>query len=132
MAAKKSGAQTTVSLKHLAANLAESHELSKEQVEAVLRDVVSLVAKHRKKGTRVRIAGLETLTGRKRAEERMARDLAIGEPIPVKTSKKVAARAEVLGTTRDGVKILRPKIKPDHFTSNEIRKAVTQAKRAAG
>ena len=36
MAAKKPGAQATVTLKHLAANIAESHEMSKKQTEAVL------------------------------------------------------------------------------------------------
>src|SRR5437016_4435253 len=34
MAAKKPGAQATVTMKHLAANLAESHEMSKKQAEA--------------------------------------------------------------------------------------------------
>ena len=42
MAAKKAGAQATVTLKHLAANLSESHEMSKKQTEAVLGDLVGL------------------------------------------------------------------------------------------
>src|SRR6266702_2483776 len=58
MAAKKPGAQATVTLKHLAANLSESHEMSKKQTEAVLGELVNLVTKHLKKGDRIRIGGL--------------------------------------------------------------------------
>ena len=46
--------QNTVSLKHIAANLAENHELPKKQTEAMLNDVVALVTKHLKKGDRIR------------------------------------------------------------------------------
>ena len=63
MAAKKPGAQATVTLKHLAANLSESHEMSKKQTEAVLGDLVGLVTKHLKKGDRIRIGGLGILRG---------------------------------------------------------------------
>jgi DNA-binding protein HU-beta len=89
-AAKKSA--PTVTLKHLAANLAESHELSKKQTEAVLGDLVGLVTKHLKKGDRIRIGGLGILQVRKRAA-RMGRNPATGEPIQIKASKKVAFRA---------------------------------------
>jgi DNA-binding protein HU-beta len=92
MAAKKAGAQTTVTLKHLAANLSESHEMSKKQTEAVLGDLVGLVTKHLKKGDRIRIGGLGILQVRKRAA-RMGRNPATGEPIKIKASKKVAFRA---------------------------------------
>ena len=63
MAAKKPGAPATVTLKHLAANLSESHEMSKKQTEAVLGDLVGLVTKHLKKGDRIRIGGLGILRG---------------------------------------------------------------------
>ena len=79
---------STVTLKHLAANLAESHELSKKQTEAVLGDLVGLVTKHLKKGDRIRIGGLGILQVRKRAA-RMGRNPATGEPIHIKASKKV-------------------------------------------
>jgi len=92
MATKKAGAQTTVTLKHLAADLAESHEMSKKQTEAVLGDLVGLVSKHLKKGDRIRIGGLGILVVRKRAA-RMGRNPATGEPIQIKASKKVAFRA---------------------------------------
>jgi DNA-binding protein HU-beta len=84
--------QNTVSLKHLAASLAESHEMSKKQGEAILGDLVDLVTKHLKKGDRIRLAGLGVLQVRKRAA-RMGRNPATGEPIQIKASKKVAFRA---------------------------------------
>ncbi|MEX2034743.1 MAG: HU family DNA-binding protein [Xanthobacteraceae bacterium] len=84
--------QNTVSLKHLAATLAESHEMPKKKGEAILGDLVSLVTKHLKKGDRIRLAGLGVLQVRKRAA-RMGRNPATGEPIQIKASKKVAFRA---------------------------------------
>jgi len=88
--AKKSA--PTVTLKHLAANLAESHQLSKKQTEGVLGDMVGLVTKHLKKGDRIRIGGLGILVVRKRAA-RKGRNPATGEEIMIKASKKVAFRA---------------------------------------
>src|SRR6266699_2279257 len=88
----KPGAAPTVTMKHLAANLAENHEMSKKQTEAVLGDLVGLVTKHLKKGDRIRIGGLGILQVRKRAA-RMGRNPATGEPIQIKASKKVAFRA---------------------------------------
>ena len=57
MAATKTSAPT-VTLKHLSANVAEGHELSKKQAEAILGSMVDLVVKHLKKGDRIRIGGL--------------------------------------------------------------------------
>src|SRR4029079_14941901 len=57
----------TVTLKHLAAALAEAHEMSKKQAEAVLGDFVGNIVKHLKKGERIRIGGLGILQVRKRA-----------------------------------------------------------------
>jgi DNA-binding protein HU-beta len=88
----KAGAVTTVTLKHLAANLAETNEMSKKQTEAILGELVGLVTKHLKKGDRIRIGGLGILVVRKRAA-RMGRNPATGEPIQIKASKKVAFRA---------------------------------------
>jgi DNA-binding protein HU-beta len=81
-----------VTLKHLAANLAETHEMSKKDTQAVLDSLVGLVTKHLKKGDRIRIGGLGILQVRKRAA-RMGRNPATGEPIQIKASKKVAFRA---------------------------------------
>src|SRR4051794_39345479 len=91
MAATKTTAPT-VTLKHLSANVAEGHELSKKQAEAILGSMVDLVVKHLKKGDRIRIGGLGILQVRKRAA-RMGRNPATGEPIKIKASKKVAFRA---------------------------------------
>ena len=82
----------TVTLKHLAAALAESHEMSKKQAETVLGDLVANIVKHLKKGERIRIGGLGILQVRRRAA-RMGRNPATGEPIQIKASKKVAFRA---------------------------------------
>jgi DNA-binding protein HU-beta len=90
--AKAAAAQTTVTLKHLAAALADSHEMAKKQSEAMLNDLVGMVVKHLKKGDRIRIGGLGILQVRKRAA-RMGRNPATGEPIKIKASKKVAFRA---------------------------------------
>ena len=81
-----------VTLKHLAATLAEEHELTKKGGEALLTDLVGLITKHLKKGERIRIVGLGILQVRKRAA-RMGRNPATGEPIKIKASKKVAFRA---------------------------------------
>ena len=84
--------QPTLTLKHLAAALAEQHELSKKQSEALLNDMVGMVAKHLKKGYRIRIPGLGIIQVKKRAA-RMGRNPATGEAIKIKASKKVAFRA---------------------------------------
>jgi DNA-binding protein HU-beta len=89
--AKMAAPQSTVTLKHLAAQLAENHEMAKKQADAVLTDIVDLAARHLKKGDRIRIAGLGVLQVRKRAA-RMGRNPATGEPIKIKASKKVAFR----------------------------------------
>ena len=81
-----------VTLKHLAATLAEEHQLTKRAGEAILGDLVDIITKHLKKGERVRIAGLGILQVRKRAA-RMGRNPATGETIKIKASKKVAFRA---------------------------------------
>lgn len=93
MAASNSNTkQNTVSLKQLAAGLAEEHEISKKQSEAILNDLMTRVTKHLKKGDKIRLTGLGILTVRKRAA-RMGRNPATGEAIKIKASKKVAFRA---------------------------------------
>ena len=83
--------QNTVSLKHLAATLAEDHEMPKKQAEAILGDLVNLVTKHLKKGDRIRMAGLGVLVVRKRAA-RMGRNPATGETIQIKAKRVVKFR----------------------------------------
>ena len=87
----KATPQTTVTLKHLAAALAEDHDLSKKQAEGMLGDLVALTTRHLKKGDKIRLSGLGILQVRKRAA-RMGRNPATGEAIKIKASKKVAFR----------------------------------------
>ena len=89
--AKKAASPATITLKHLAAALAEEHDLSKKAAEAILTDMIDRIAKHLKKGERVRIVGLGILQVRKRAA-RTGRNPATGEPIHIKASKKVTFR----------------------------------------
>jgi DNA-binding protein HU-beta len=84
--------QTTVTLKHIAASIAESHKMPKKHAEELLGDTIGLLVKHLKKGDRIRIAGFGVLQVRKRAA-RMGRNPATGQPIQIKASKKVAFRA---------------------------------------
>ena len=91
-ATSKAATQNKVSLKQLAAVLAEEHQMTKKAGEAMLNDLVALITKHLKKGERIRIAGLGILQVRKRAA-RMGRNPATGEAIKIKASKKVAFRA---------------------------------------
>ena len=91
-ASKPTAAVKAVTIKHLAANLAEEHQLTKRAGKALLDDLVGLITKHLKKGERIRIVGLGILQVRKRAA-RMGRNPATGEAIKIKASKKVAFRA---------------------------------------
>ena len=90
--AKKAASPSTVTVKHLAAEIADGQDMSKKQAEAILTDVVTRIAKHLKMGDRIRSVGLGILQVRRRAA-RMGRNPATGEPIPIKASKKVAFRA---------------------------------------
>ncbi|MGH7087916.1 MAG: HU family DNA-binding protein, partial [Stellaceae bacterium] len=69
----KAASANTVTLRHLAAQLADDHEIAKKQADAILTDLVGLVTKHLKKGDRIRIAGLGILQVRRRAA-RMGRN----------------------------------------------------------
>lgn len=90
-AAAKGAVQATVTLKQIAAELAESHEVPRKQAEAMLGDLVSVTARHLKKGDKIRLTGLGILQVRKRAA-RMGRNPATGEAIKIKASKKIAFR----------------------------------------
>jgi DNA-binding protein HU-beta len=91
-AAPKAAAQGKITLKQIAAVLAEDHQLTKKQGEAMLNDFVAIITKHLKKGERIRLTGLGILQVRKRAA-RMGRNPATGEAIKIKASKKIAFRA---------------------------------------
>jgi len=82
----------TVSNRQLAVQIATKHGLTKKQANAIMDDLVTMVTKQLKKGTRIRLNGLGILQVRKRAA-RMGRNPATGEAIKIKASKKVAFRA---------------------------------------
>ena len=80
-----------VSLKQMAAGLAESHDLPKRQVETMLGEFVQSLAEHLQQGSKIRIPGLGIFQVSSRAA-RMGRNPATGEPIQIKASKKIAFR----------------------------------------
>ena len=85
--------QPTVTMKQIAADLAEKHELSKKLMNEILGDdLVTMLVKNLKKGNRVRIAGLGILQVKKRAA-RQGRNPATGETIQIPAKKKIAFRA---------------------------------------
>ena len=87
----KLAAGSTVSLKQLAAGLAESHEMPKRQVEGMLNELVDTFAGHLKKGIKIRMNGLGIFQVRARPA-RLGRNPATGEQIQIKASKKIAFR----------------------------------------
>ena len=84
--------QATVTLKHIAAALAERHGMATKRMDELLNGAVALITEHLKKGDRIRIAGLGILQVRNRPA-RMARNPATGKEIVVKASNKIAFRA---------------------------------------
>ena len=48
----------TVTLKHIAASLAEAHELPKKQAIAILEDLIAQLTKHLKKGARASVSSV--------------------------------------------------------------------------
>ncbi len=81
----------TVTLKQIAGELAEKHDLSKKQVQAIMDDMITSFGKNLKKGNRIRIAGLGILQVRQ-TKARMGRNPATGEAIKIPAKKKVAFR----------------------------------------
>ena len=91
-AAAKPASAATVTVKQLAAGLADKHELSRKQSETMLADLFEAVVTHLKGGDRVRIAGIGILEVKDRPA-RMGRNPATGAAIEIKASKKIAFRA---------------------------------------
>ena len=89
--AKATAKIETVTLKHIAAALAEAHEIPKKQSIALLEDLVTTIGKHLKKGARIRIGGLGVLQVRKRPA-RMGRNPATGDPIKIPAKKVLKFR----------------------------------------
>jgi DNA-binding protein HU-beta len=89
--AAKAVPQITVTLRQMAAELAESHDLSKKLAEGMLGDFVTMATEHLQKGDKIRLTGLGILQVRSRAA-RMGRNPATGESIKIAASKKIAFR----------------------------------------
>jgi DNA-binding protein HU-beta len=90
-AAKEAVPQVTITLKQMAAELAEGHDLPKKVAEAVLGDLVTLATTHLKQGDKIRLTGLGILEVRAR-EARMGRNPATGASIEIAASRKIAFR----------------------------------------
>lgn len=80
-----------VTLKQLATDLSQLHQLPKKQSEAVLTDLIAHITKHIKRGAKVRVPGFGILMVKKTAA-RMGRNPATGETIKIPAKKKVAFR----------------------------------------
>ena len=84
-------AAPTVTLKHIAAELAEKHGMSKKETTEFLESMVENFVTHLKSGDRIRIQGLGILEV-KQMKERMGRNPQTGEAIKIPAKKKVAFR----------------------------------------
>ena len=71
--------------------------MSKKQAEAILTGLVTRIAKHLKKGERIRIVGLGILQVRKRGA-RMDRNPATGEAIQIKASGQAGRECQIHST----------------------------------
>jgi len=87
--AKAAAAQVTITLKQLAAQLAEAQEMPKKQAESLLGELVAAASAHLKKGNKLRLTGLGTLQVRARPA-RTGRNPATGATIQIAASKKIA------------------------------------------
>ena len=82
----------TMTQKHLAAELAEQHDLPRKQAEMLVTELFGMVVTHLKSGHKLRLAGVGILEVKNRPA-RMGRNPGTGEAIEIKASKKVAFRA---------------------------------------
>ena len=89
--ATKTVTATNVTAKHLAAQLGETHELSKKQAETVMDDVIGLMVAHLRAGDRLRLAGFGILEVKDRPA-RSGRNPATGATIQIAASRKIAFR----------------------------------------
>jgi DNA-binding protein HU-beta len=87
----KSAPQVTVTLKQIAAELAEGHDLSNKKAESILGELVALTTRHLKQGDKIRLIGLGVLEVRARPA-RTGRNPATGASIEIAASRKIAFR----------------------------------------
>jgi DNA-binding protein HU-beta len=84
-------APTVITLRQLADEVGEKHELPPRQARAVMNDVVALLVEHLKAGDKLRLKGLGVLEVKNRPA-RTARNPATGAAVQVAASKKIAFR----------------------------------------
>jgi DNA-binding protein HU-beta len=83
--------QTTITLRQMATELADSHDISKKQAEALLDDLMTLAIRHIKNGHRVRLTGLGILHVQ-RPPPRRGLNLQTGEVIHIRGKGEIAFR----------------------------------------
>ena len=83
--------QATISLKQVAAELADAHELERRDAETLLEGLVEALVMHRRKGDRLRLAGLGILQVED-SPARAGRNPATGEQIQIAAKKKIVFR----------------------------------------
>jgi DNA-binding protein HU-beta len=91
-ATAKPPAPKAITIKLLAFELAEQHQLSKTQAFEMIESLIGMITAHLKKGERVKIVGIGILQVQNRAA-RMGRNPRTGEQMQIKASKTVAFRA---------------------------------------
>ena len=92
MPSDKAPLPATITLKQMAAELAESHDMPRKQAEALLGGLMTLATRHLKEGNKIRLTGLGILQVRSRPA-RKGRNPATGETIDIKASRKIAFSA---------------------------------------
>lgn len=88
---KSSATGAIVTLKQIAADLANKYDLPKKTAEGVLTDLVGETTRHIKRGAKVRIPSFGILQVKK-TKARTGRNPATGETIKIAAKKKVAFR----------------------------------------
>jgi DNA-binding protein HU-beta len=83
--------QPTITMKQIAAELAEKNGMSKKDVEAIIEGVTGALVKNLKHGNRVRWKGVGIMQV-KQTKARTGRNPATGETIQIPAKKKVAFR----------------------------------------
>ena len=81
-----------VTLKNLAVEFGESHDMPANQAYAMLDGVMGLLVEHLKAGDKLRLSGLGILEVKDRPA-RTGRNPATGETVQIAASKKIAFRA---------------------------------------
>ena len=99
-AAVKKATPNTVTVKQIAADLAEKHDMPKRQVEALMNDLGEAFTTHLKKGNKIRYSGVGVLEVRSRAA-RTGRNPATGQPIPIPA--KTVVKARIIKQLKDSV-----------------------------